>query len=143
MISDARRQTTWLFYVVTICTGELPASAPGESGILFIDSIAPGNVKCYLPVNRPMEMATHQETIYGKISGSECKDCERTIAELKEQYDRKFELTDEENWFLSCRKNTMYQQKHRRLWTRLIQSCCVEVFLSVGEGWCKTTNAKI
>lgn len=98
----------------------------GESGILFDgDSIASGNVPLILTSQLADGDYNPTETIYGKFQVLECKDCERTIAELKEQYDRKFELTDEEKiWFLSCRKNTMYQQKHRRLWTRLSTAPC-------------------
>lgn len=78
----------------------------GESGILFDgDSIASGNVPLILTSQLADGDYNPTETIYGKFQVLECKDCERTIAELKEQYDRKFELTDEEKiWFLSCRK---------------------------------------
>lgn len=69
------------------------------------DSIASGNVPLILTSQLADGDYNPTETIYGKFQVLECKDCERTIAELKEQYDRKFELTDEEKiWFLSCRK---------------------------------------
>ena len=68
----------------------------GESGILFDgDSIASGNVPLILTSQLADGDYNPTETIYGKFQVLECKDCERTIAELKEQYDRLFVLTDE------------------------------------------------
>lgn len=89
------------------------------------DSIASGNVPLILNSQLADGDYNPTETIYGKFQVLECKDCERTIAELKEHYDRKFELTDEEkNLVPKLPENTMYQQKHRRLWTRLSTAPC-------------------
>mgnify|MGYP000270351438 CR=1 FL=1 len=57
----------------------------GESGILFDgDSIASGNVPLILTSQLADGDYNPTETIYGKFQVLECKDCERTIAELKE-----------------------------------------------------------
>ena len=117
----------------------------GESGILFDgDSIASGNVPLILNSQLADGDYNPTETIYGKFQVLECKDCERTIAELKEHYDRKFELTDEEkNLVPKLPEKYNVSAEAQEIMDAVINSP-MRVFLSVGEaGTGKTTNAKI
>lgn len=122
-------------------------TALGAAGIpLDENSIASGNVPLILTSQLDAGDYNPTRTVYGEFQVLECKNqgMMKTIAELKEQYDRKFELTEREKLLVpKLPENYSVSVEAQEILEAVIQSP-MRVFLSVGEsGTGKTTNAKI
>ena len=122
-------------------------AALGTAGIPFDgDSIASGNVPLILSNQIESGEYNPTETLYGEFQVLECRRREilKTIAELKEQYNRKFELTEQEKLLVpALPENYNVSEEAQEILEAVVQSP-MRVFLSVGEaGTGKTTNAKI
>lgn len=122
-------------------------AALGAAGIpLDGDSIASGNVPLILVSQ--LDTGTYNPTraVYGEFQVLECKklNTAKTIAELKEQYSRKFELTEPEKLLVpKLPENYKVSVEAQEILEAVVYSP-MRVFLSAGEaGTGKTTNAKI
>ncbi|MDO4336464.1 MAG: hypothetical protein Q4C91_00045 [Eubacteriales bacterium] len=122
-------------------------AALGAAGIpLDGNSIASGNVPLILTSQLDTGTYNPTRTVYGKFQVLECKKqgLGKTIAELKEQYNRKFELTEPEKLLVpKLPENYHVSAEAQEILEAVIHSP-MRVFLSAGEaGTGKTTNAKI
>ena len=117
----------------------------GSSGILFDgSSIASGNIPLILINQLDGGVYNPTQTIYGKFQVLECKAYDKTIAELKEQYDRGYELTEQEKALVPNLPETYSVSTETQEIVDAVINSPMRVFLSVGEaGTGKTTNAKI
>lgn len=123
------------------------STALGASGIPIDESaISSGNVPLILTNQLNDGIYNPTEILYGEFLVLECRSSgtSKTILELKERYNRNFELTEKEQMLVPKLPETYnVSAEAQEIMDAIIQSP-MRVFLSVGEaGTGKTTNAKI
>lgn len=123
------------------------SAALGAAGIpLDGNSIATGNVPLVLTNQLDAGIYNPTRTVYGEFQVLECKNQGggKTIAELKEKYNRDFELTEQEKLLVpKLPDNYNVSVEAQEILDAVVQSP-MRVFMSAGEsGTGKTTNAKI
>lgn len=119
--------------------------ALGTDGIPFDeDDIASGNVPILYTNKLDEGFYNPTATIFGEFQVLECRAGVKTIAELKEKYNRNYELTEQEKKLVPSLPETYnVSEEAQEIMDAIVQSP-MRVFLSVGEaGTGKTTNAKI